>query len=166
MQKLKFNEIIQSLRDENIEYPKRKISLEETTAILVHEIYTILHNKIERMTSYDKRDSGWLEAFEVIDDKMDKIISLLKDMNIENWEMGLNEQYETKFNYENGTYTYRGINYTYEAEKDFERVFMPLKKLIDLFKDNEIQEIKMKSKLTGEMFKITASENVFKVEKI
>jgi predicted metal-dependent peptidase len=166
MQKLKFNEIIQSLRDENKEYPKRKISLEETTAILVHEIYTILHNKIERMTPYDKRDSGWSEAFEVIDDKMDKIISLLKDMNIENWEMGLNEQYETKFNYENGTYSYRGFDYTNEASKNFERLFMPLEKLIDIFKDNEIQEIKMKSKLTGELFKIIINDNIFTVEKI
>lgn len=166
MQKLKFNEIIQSLRDENKEYPKRKISLEETTAILVHEIYTILHNKIERMTSYDKRDSGWLEAFEVIDDKMDKIISLLKDMNIENWEMGLNEQYETKFNYENGTYSYRGFDYTNEFSKDFERLFMPLEKLIDIIKDNEIQEIKIKSKLSGELFKIIVNLNVFMVEKI
>lgn len=58
------------------------------------------------------------------------------------------------------------INYTAEAEKDFERVFMPLHKLIDIFKDNDIQEIKIKSKLSGELFKIIVNRNVFMVEKI
>ena len=166
MQKLKFNEIIQSLRDKNKEYQKRKVSLEETSAILLYDIYEILHNKIERMTPYDRRDSGWIEAFEVIEDKMDKIVSLLKDMNTESWNLGLNDKHETTFDIENGTYTYRGINYTAEAEKDFERVFMPLHKLIDIFKDNDIQEIKIKSKLSGELFKIIVNRNVFMVEKI
>ena len=80
------NECISQLRDPNKEYQKRVVTLEETANNLLNECYSLLYNKIENMTSYDRRDSGWLELFGTIEDRFDKIQSLLKDMNDEIWE--------------------------------------------------------------------------------
>jgi hypothetical protein len=77
---------INELRDSEKEYPKRGISLEENCNILLHDIHLLLHNKINNMGPYDRRDSGWLDLFNFIEDKMDIIQSHLKDMNDENWE--------------------------------------------------------------------------------
>ena len=78
-----FNECMSQLRDPNKEYQKRVVTLEETANNLLNECYSLLYNKIEDMRPYDKRDSGWLEVLEVIEDRFDKIQSLLKDMNDE-----------------------------------------------------------------------------------
>ena len=81
-----FNECISQLRDQNKEYQKRVVTLEETANNLLNECYSLLYNKIENMTPYDRRDSGWLEVFGAIEDIFDKIQSLLKYMNDEIWE--------------------------------------------------------------------------------
>ena len=81
-----FNECVSQLRDPNKEYQKRVVTLEETANNLLNECYSLLYNKIEYMASYNRRDSGWLEVLEVIEDRFDKIQSLLKDMNDEIWE--------------------------------------------------------------------------------
>lgn len=81
-----FNESISQLRDPNKEYQKRVVTLEETANNLLNECYSLLYNKIENMIHYDRRDSGWLEVLEVIEDKFDKIQGLLKDMNDEVWK--------------------------------------------------------------------------------
>ncbi len=80
-----FKECMTQLRDPNKEYQKRVVTLEETTNTLLNECYSLLYNKIENMAPYDRRNSGWLEVFEVIEGKFDKIQSLLKDMNDEAW---------------------------------------------------------------------------------
>ena len=81
-----FTECISQLRDPNKEYQKRIVTLEETANNLLNECYSLLYNKIENMPSYDRRDSGWLEVFGTIEDRFDKIQSLLKDMNNDAWE--------------------------------------------------------------------------------
>lgn len=81
-----FTECISQLRDPNKEYQKRVVTLEESANNLLNECYSLLYNKIEYMSPYDRRDSGWLEALGVIEDKFDKLQSLLKDMNDEVWE--------------------------------------------------------------------------------
>ena len=81
-----FKECISQLRDPNKEYQKRVVTLEETANNLLNECYSLLYNKIEDMRPYDRRDSGWLEVLEVIEDRFDKIQNLLKDMNDEVWE--------------------------------------------------------------------------------
>ena len=81
-----FKECISQLRDPNKEYQKRVVTLEESANNLLNESYSLLYNKIEYMTPYDRRDSGWLEVLDVIEDRFDKIQSLLKDMNSEVWE--------------------------------------------------------------------------------
>ena len=81
-----FKECMSQLRDPNKDYQKRVVTLEESANNLLNECYTLLYNKIENMTSYDRRDSGWLEVFGTIEDRFDKIQSLLKDMNNEVWE--------------------------------------------------------------------------------
>ena len=81
-----FNECVSQLRDPNKEYQKRVVTLEESANNLLNESYSLLYNKIEDMRPYDRRDSGWLEVLEVIEDRFDKIQSLLKDMNDEVWE--------------------------------------------------------------------------------
>ena len=81
-----FNECMSQLRDPNKEYQKRVVTLEETVNNLLNESYSLLYNKIENMPPYDRRDSGWLEVFGTIEDRFDKIQSLLKDMNNEVWE--------------------------------------------------------------------------------
>ena len=81
-----FKECISQLRDPNKEYQKRVVTLEESANHLLNESYSLLYNKIENMVPYDRRDSGWLEVLEVIEDRFDKIQSLLKDMNNEIWE--------------------------------------------------------------------------------
>ena len=81
-----FNECVSQLRDPNKEYQKRIVTLEETANNLLNECYSLLYNKIEDMRPYDKRDSGWLEVLDVIEDRFDKIQNLLKDMNDEVWE--------------------------------------------------------------------------------
>lgn len=79
-------ECMSQLRDPNKEYQKRVVTLEETTNILLNECYSLLYNKIENIVPYKRKDSGWIEALEVIEDRFDKIQSLLKDMNDEAWE--------------------------------------------------------------------------------
>ena len=74
------------LRDPNKEYQKRVVTLEESANHLLNECYSLLYNKIENIRPWDKRDSGWLEALDFIEDRFDKIQSLLKDMNNEVWE--------------------------------------------------------------------------------
>ena len=81
-----FNECMSQLRDPNKEYKKRVVTLEETANNLLNGCYSLLYNKIENMIPYDRRNSGWLEVLEVIEDRFDKIQSLLKDMNDEVWE--------------------------------------------------------------------------------
>ena len=81
-----FKECMSQLRDPNKEYQKRVVTLEETANNLLNECYSLLYNKIENMPSYGRRDSGWLEALDVIEDRFDKIQSLLKEMNNEVWE--------------------------------------------------------------------------------
>ena len=81
-----FNECISQLRDTNKEYQKRVVTLEETANNLLNECYSLLYNKIENMTPYDRRDSRWLEVLEAIEGRFDKIQSLLKEMNNEVWE--------------------------------------------------------------------------------
>ena len=81
-----FNECMSQLRDPNKEYQKRVVTLEETANNLLNGCYSLLYNKIENMIPYDRRNSGWLEVLEVIEDRFDKIQSLLKDMNDEVWE--------------------------------------------------------------------------------
>ena len=81
-----FTECRTQLRDPNKEYQKRVVTLEETANNLLNECYSLLYNKIENMIPYDRRNSGWLEVLEVIEDRFDKIQSLLKDMNDEVWE--------------------------------------------------------------------------------
>ena len=81
-----FKECMSQLRDPNKEYQKRVVTLEETANNLLNECYSLLYNKIENMTSYDRRSSGWLEILESVEDRFDKIQSLLKDMNNEVWE--------------------------------------------------------------------------------
>ena len=81
-----FNECMSQLRDPKKEYQKRVVTLEESANTLLNECYSLLYNKIENMTSYDRRSSGWLEVLESVEDRFDKIQSLLKDMNNEVWE--------------------------------------------------------------------------------
>ena len=81
-----FTECISQLRDPNKEYQKRVVTLEESANTLLNECYSLLYNKIENMIPYDRRNSGWLEVLDVIEDRFDKIQSLLKDMNDEIWE--------------------------------------------------------------------------------
>ena len=81
-----FNECMSQLRDPNKEYQKRVVTLEETANNLLNECYSLLYNKIEYMTPYDRRDSRWLDVLEAIEDRFDKIQSILKDMNNEVWE--------------------------------------------------------------------------------
>ena len=81
-----FNECMSQLRDPNKEYQKRVVTLEETANNLLNECYSLLYNKIENTASYNRRDSGWLEVLDFIEDRFDKIQSLLKDMNDEVWE--------------------------------------------------------------------------------
>ena len=81
-----FKECMSQLRDPNKEYQKRVVTLEETANNLLNESYSLLYNKIENMASYDRRGSGWLEVLDVIEDRFDKIQSLLKDMNDEVWD--------------------------------------------------------------------------------
>ena len=81
-----FKECMYQLRDTNKEYQQRVVTLEETANNLLNECYSLLYNKIENMIPYDRRDSGWLEVFGVIEDKFDKIQGLLKDMNDDAWE--------------------------------------------------------------------------------
>ena len=81
-----FNACMTQLRDPNKEYQKRVVTLEETANNLLNECYSLLYNKIENMPSYNRKDAGWLEVLVVIEDKFDKIQSLLKDMNNEVWE--------------------------------------------------------------------------------
>ncbi len=81
-----FKESISQLRDPNKEYSKRVVTLEESANNLLNKCYSLLYNKIENMVPYDRRDSGWLEVLDVIEDRFDKIQSLLKDMNDEVWE--------------------------------------------------------------------------------
>ena len=81
-----FKGCMSQLRDPNKEYQKRVVTLEESANNLLNECYSLLYNKIENMVPYDRRNSGWLEALEVIEDRFDKIQSLLKDMNDEVWE--------------------------------------------------------------------------------
>ena len=77
-----FKECMSQLWDPNKEYQKRVVTLEETANNLLNECYSLLYNKIENMTPYDRRDFGWLEVL----DRFNKIQSLLKDMNDEAWE--------------------------------------------------------------------------------
>ncbi len=81
-----FNECVSQLRDPNKEYQKRIVTLEETANNLLNECYSLLYNKIEYMTPYERRDSRWLEVLEATEDRFDKIQSLLKEMNNEVWE--------------------------------------------------------------------------------
>ena len=81
-----FKECMSQLRDPDKEYKKRVVTLEETANNLLNECYSLLYNKIENMAPYDRRDSGWLEVLDVIEDRFDKIQSLLKDMNNEVWK--------------------------------------------------------------------------------
>ena len=81
-----FKESMSQLRDPNKEYQKRVVTLEETANNLLNESYSLLYNKIENMIPYDRRYYGWLEVLDVIEDRFDKIQSLLKDMNDEVWE--------------------------------------------------------------------------------
>ena len=81
-----FNECISQLRDQNKEYQKRVVTLEETANNLLNECYSLLYNKIENMIPYERRDSRWLEVLEAIEGRFDKIQSLLKEMNNEVWE--------------------------------------------------------------------------------
>ena len=81
-----FKESIYQLREPSKEYQKRVVTLVESANHLLNECYSLLYNKIENMTPYDRRDSGWLEVFWTIENRFDKIQSLLKDMNNEVWE--------------------------------------------------------------------------------
>ena len=81
-----FKECMSQLRDPNKEYQKRVVTLEETANNLLNECYSLLYNKIEYMTPYDRKDSRWLDVLEAIEDRFDKIQSLLKEMNNEIWE--------------------------------------------------------------------------------
>ena len=78
--------IVNELRYSYKDYPKRTNTLEEHCNILLHDIHTLLYNKINSMSAYDRRDSGWLDLFEFIESKMDIIQNHLKTMNEETWE--------------------------------------------------------------------------------
>lgn len=137
-----FKETIQELRDPNTQYPPRQVSLEETTGVLVQEIYTILYNKIENMIPYDRRDSGWLDVLSVIEDKMNKIMGLLKDMNIKAWDE-LNQtkpnQYHEDLNEFNGIVTYRDFVYSLEGKNSVREKFnLDLSEIVDNYLDKGI----------------------------
>ena len=46
-----FKECMSQLRDPNKDYPKRVVTLEESANNLLNECYTLLYNKIEKITS-------------------------------------------------------------------------------------------------------------------
>lgn len=84
------NNVRDELRQSGIEYPRRILTTEECCNILLHDINNILYNKIDNMSPYDRRDSGWDVVYSAIEEKMDILQSHLKDLNYETWEKNYN----------------------------------------------------------------------------
>lgn len=84
------NNVRDEFRQTGVEYPRRVLTLEECCNILLHDINDILYNKIDNMSPYDRRDSGWDVVYSVIEEKMDILQSHLKDLNDETWEKNYN----------------------------------------------------------------------------
>ena len=85
-------EVINQIREPNIDYPKRTTTLEEHIAIQIYDIRHILKNKIDRdFMSYEKRDNGWDTLMSVLDQKFDTIFDMLKTCNSDEWERILNK---------------------------------------------------------------------------
>lgn len=88
-------EVVNQIREHNIEYPKRTTTLEEHIAIQIYDIGYMLKTKIDRdFMSYDKRDNSWDTMMLLLDQKFDIISDMLKTCNSNELERILHKDKE------------------------------------------------------------------------